>query len=155
MWNFWRDLPGWPKNQTFKRLLKHLLIVTGQFRYDLDFDEGEGGTIARSTWMSLVHCVRSYFGVHGAIDFNEFSSAEINRFVAAVYRTERFSSRQGLDPWIELKKCLRSDLFHGRIESLFPLAPVVPGVTASDVAYQRVQTFYDALENAQRGRGPN
>ena len=42
VWNFWRDLPGWPKNQTFKRLLKHLLIAPGQFRYDFDFDEGEG-----------------------------------------------------------------------------------------------------------------
>ena len=144
---------GWPKNQTFKKLLRFLLIATGYFQDDLDFDEGEGGTIGHPTWMSLVHCVRSYFGVHGAIDFNEFATAEINRFVAAIYRTERFSSRQGLDPWVELRKRRRVDLFDGRIETLFPLNPVVPGLSSSDIAFQRVQNFFESLGTARRGRG--
>ena len=107
--------------------------------------------ILRGCHLYIVFAVT--FGVHGAIDFNEFSTLEINRFVAAIYRTERFSSRQGLDPWVELRKRRRVDLFGGRIEALFPLNPVVAGLNSSDIAFQRVRKFFDSLGSARRGRG--
>ena len=37
---FWMDLPGWPKNLTFKRVLRFLLIASSHYHYEMDFDEG-------------------------------------------------------------------------------------------------------------------
>ena len=137
----------------YKRVLRFLLISSSHYHYEMKFDEGYGGTISQPVWMSLVHCVRSFYGVFGAIDFDEFSTLVVKRIVGAVFRTEDFVSRRGVDPWLELRKRRRMDLFDGKINHLFPLAPVVDGVNSSASAFQRVAAFLDSCNRARRGRG--
>ena len=81
------DLPGWPKNLTFKRVLRFLLISSSHYHYEMNFDEGYDGTNGQPVWMSLVHCVRSIYRVFGAIDFDEFPTRVVQRIVDAVFRT--------------------------------------------------------------------
>ena len=45
------------------------------------------------------------------------------------------------------------DLFNGRINHLFPVAPAVDGVSSSDSAFGRVAVFLDSCNRARRGRG--
>ena len=105
------DLPGWPKNNTFKRVLLFLFVSACHCHYDMDFDEGYGGTIRQPVWMSLVHCVRSFYGVFGAVDFDDFPTRTVERITGAAFRTEEFLSNREVDPWLELRKRRREDLF--------------------------------------------
>ena len=104
MLKFWVDLPGWPKNNTFKRVLRFLLVSSSHYHYDMNFDEGYGGTISQPVWMSLVHCVRSFYGLFGAIDFDDLPTRIVQQISGAVFRTEEFLSNRGVDPWLELRK---------------------------------------------------
>ena len=62
-------------------------------------------------------------------------------------------SSQGVDPWVELRKRRRMDLFDGRINHLFPVAPAVGGASSSDSAFRRVAMFLESCRRARRGRG--
>ena len=62
-------------------------------------------------------------------------------------------SSRGVDPWVELRKRRRMDLFDGRINHLFPVAPVVGGASSSDSAFRRVAMFLESCRRARRGRG--
>ena len=88
---FWVDLPGWPKSNTFKRVLLFLFVSACHYHYDMNFDEGYGGTISQPVWMSLVHCVRSFYGVFGAIDFDEFSTLVVNAGLLVPFFVQRIS----------------------------------------------------------------
>ena len=150
---FWVDLPGWPKNNTFKRIFQFLFVSACHCHYDMNFDEGYGGTIRQPVWMSLVHCVRSFYGVFGAIDFDDFPTRTVERITNAAFRTEEFLSNQGVDPWLELHKRRREDLFGGVVNQVFPGAPVAEGESTADSARQRVTTFLETCRRARIGFG--
>ena len=150
IWDFWRSLPGWGKSVQFKRILKCLLLVAGNFNYDFNFDECEGGAVEHTTWMSAVHCVRSYFGSFGPVDYHDIPSAGIKAVETAVCKDDDFRTLDGVQPWAGLLVKNREDLFAGGAGMRIPSAPVV--VDAPQSPSVKVKLLYDSLSIAQ-GRG--
>ena len=132
------------------KVLKSLLLIAGNFNYEFNFDECEGGVVSHTTWMSVVHCVRSYFGSFGPVDYHDIPSDGIKHVETAVCKYDEFRSLEGLQPWAGLLLTNREDLFAGRAGIIIPSAPVV--VDAPQSPSLNVKLLYDSLSIA-RGRG--
>ena len=150
IWDFWRSLPGWGRSEQFMRVLKIFLLIGGNFNYEFNFDECEGGVVAHTTWMSVVHCARSYFGSFGPVDYHDIPSEGIKSVENAVCKNDDFCSPEGLQPWTGLLVTNREDLFAGRAGINIPSIPVV--VDAPQSPSVKVKQLYDSLSIA-RGRG--